>query len=87
MNVSVHDVVSAEEAKATAGEAFVDRRSASTGDTPGRERRQFSNSHSDLSPEAAELAQAVDSYKMRHRRRFIDFEEILSIVKSLGYKK
>jgi hypothetical protein len=67
---------------------FVERRSASrsTG-VPGAERRQFSNSHTELSPEARELAQAVDSYKLRHRRRFISFEEILAIVRELGYSR
>jgi hypothetical protein len=45
------------------------------------------NSHSELSPEAAELAGAIDSYKLSHRRRFINFEEMLSIFKSLGYRR
>ncbi len=67
---------------------FTDRREPVGQDTPvGRERRQFSNSHEDLSPEAAELARAIDQYKMQHRRRFINFEEMLSIFKSLGYHK
>jgi hypothetical protein len=51
------------------------------------ERRQFGNSHEGLSPEAAELAQAIDQYKLLHRRRFITFEEMLSVVKSLGYHR
>ena len=38
-------------------------------------------------PDAAELAQAIDHYKMRHRRRFITFEEMLAVVKSLGYRR
>jgi hypothetical protein len=67
---------------------FVDRREAA-GDSsaPGRERRQFANSHDELSPDAAELARAIDTYKLSHRRRFINFEEMLGIVKSLGYSK
>jgi hypothetical protein len=67
---------------------FVDRRQ-NIGDAvaPGRERRQFANSHEELSPEARELAVAIDSYKLMHRRRFITFEEMLNVVKSLGYKK
>jgi hypothetical protein len=67
---------------------FVERRE-SIGDSsaPGRERRQFANSHDDLSPDAAELARAIDTYKLSHRRRFINFEEMLGIVKSLGYSK
>lgn len=67
---------------------FVDRREPqSDGPGPGRERRQFANSHSELSAPAAELARAIDQYKLLHRRRFIDFEEMLGIIKSLGYSK
>ena len=67
---------------------FVDRRSAtSMGHAPIRERRQFTNSHSELSEEAAELARAIDGYKAQHRRRFIDYEEVLGVVKSLGYTR
>ncbi len=67
---------------------FVDRRQ-NQGDTSavGRERRQFTNSHEELSTEARELAHAIDAYKLMHRRRFITFEEMLSVVKSLGYHK
>ncbi len=68
--------------------SFLDRRGAtSLGSAVGRERRQFSNSHDHLSADAAELARAIDQYKMQHRRRFIDFEEMLSIFKGLGYQK
>ncbi|MCO6042462.1 hypothetical protein NG895_00945 [Aeoliella sp. ICT_H6.2] len=67
---------------------FIDRRSSTPrGDAPVRERRQFTNSHSELSPEAAELARAIDEYKARHRRRFINYEEVLGVVKALGYAK
>ncbi|MEX2168756.1 MAG: hypothetical protein WD851_05575 [Pirellulales bacterium] len=67
---------------------LIDRRSGfSTGVAPGVERRQFANSHDDLSPDAAELAQAIDDYKIRHRRRFITFEEMLAVMKSLGYSR
>lgn len=66
---------------------FVDRRSAESGAAPGRERRQFTNSHDELSPAARELAQAVDRYKLVHRRRFITYEEMLGVVESLGYRK
>jgi len=67
-------------------DSFLDRRdySAQAG-APGNERRQFTNSYEELSPEARELAQAIDSYKLMHRRRFITYEEMLSVVKSLGY--
>jgi hypothetical protein len=67
---------------------FVDRRLGESPEGgPGRERRQFANSHDELSPEAAELATAIDGYKLRHRRRFITFEEMLAVIKSLGYDR
>ncbi|HKD37120.1 MAG TPA: hypothetical protein VKB78_09975 [Pirellulales bacterium] len=67
--------------------SFVDRRGTDPGEAPGRERRQFANSHDDLSPAARELAQAVDRYKLINRRRFITYDEILNVVQSLGYRK
>ena len=68
--------------------SFVDRRnSVGNATSVDRERRQFANSHEHLSPDAAELAQSIDRYKLQHRRRFIDFEEMLSIIKQLGYSK
>lgn len=72
-----------------AGETgFMDRRNPRSADmAPGRERRQFANSHEDLSPEARELAVAIDGYKATHRRRFVTYEEMLSVMKSLGYSK
>jgi hypothetical protein len=66
---------------------FVDRRSPSGTDHEGRERRQFANSHDELSPAAAELAIAIDGYKLRHRRRFLTYEEMLEVMLSLGYQK
>jgi hypothetical protein len=66
--------------------SFVDRRAANFG-SPGRERRQFVDSHDELSPAARELAAAIDGYKLRHRRRFISHEELLSVIQSLGYQK
>ena len=70
------------------GTPFVDRRETNpTQSVTGRERRQFANSHDNLSPAASELANAIDQYKLQHRRRFINFEEMLSIMKSLGYSK
>ena len=71
----------------TPSETFVDRR-ADNSDTPvSGERRQFTNSYSELSTEAAELANSIDSYKLQHRRRFINYEEMLSVITSLGYHK
>jgi hypothetical protein len=67
---------------------FIDRRGSCPGKPePTVERRQFSNSHDELSPDARELALAIDGYKVRHRRRFITFEEMLAVIKSLGYHK
>lgn len=34
-----------------------------------------------------ELAEAVDQYKLRHRRRFITFEELYDVIAELGYHK
>lgn len=67
---------------------FVDRRGQATGNAPtGGERRQFASNYDSLSPDARELAQAVDAYKMQHRRRFITYEEILHVVKLIGYSR
>ena len=67
---------------------FVDRRSYDPGvGRPAQERRQFTNSHEGLTHEASELARAIDEYKLVHRRRFITYDEMLSVVKSLGYHK
>lgn len=71
----------------TQPEMFRERRAAETGATPAIERRQFADGYEALSPEAAELARAIDGYKLRHRRRFIDFEEMLMVIKSLGYTR
>jgi hypothetical protein len=67
---------------------FVERRSPDPYESGvARERRQFTNSHDELSPLARELAQAVDQYKLVHRRRFITYEEMLDVIISLGYKR
>lgn len=70
-------------------EPFVDRRGRQDSDTaaPGRERRQFADSREELTPDARELAEAVDRYKLVHRRRFITYEELLGVVQSLGYHR
>jgi hypothetical protein len=71
-----------------APESFLNRRNpSSSGATPAIERRQFANSYEELSPDAAELARAIDGYKVQHRRRFVTFEEMLAVIKSLGYKR
>lgn len=67
---------------------FVDRRGSGESLPPrGVERRQFSNSYSELSAPARELGQAIDRYKLERRRRFISYEEMLEIIQSLGYQK
>lgn len=67
---------------------FVDRRNSELPlGSPGRERRQFADSYDGLSPDAKELGTAIDSYKLAHRRRFITYEEMLGVVKSLGYHR
>lgn len=71
----------------TPGVSFPDRRSQTNDTRPVIERRQFTNSHSELSEEARELGQAIDQYKLVHRRRFITYEEMLSVIKSIGYRK
>lgn len=67
---------------------FADRRNTEAGrKTPGLERRQFSDSHDSLSADAAELGRAIDQYKLVNRRRYVSYEELLSILKTLGYTK
>ena len=67
--------------------SFEDRRQTGSDSTSFVERRQFANSHDGLSDDARELASAIDEYKVRHRRRFITFEEMLSVIQTLGYHK
>jgi hypothetical protein len=68
--------------------AFDDRRQYGTPKSPPIvERRQFSNSYDSLSPAARELATAIDEYKIRHRRRFITYEEMMNVIETLGYAK
>ncbi len=66
---------------------FMGRRSSGDGHSEGRERRQFRDSHSRLNPDAQELAEAIDQYKLLHRRRFITYEEPYNVMVSLGDHK
>jgi hypothetical protein len=66
---------------------FVDRRSNASTPPTGAERRQFANRYDELSPEARELASAIDEYKLNNRRRFITYEEMLTVIRGLGYSK
>src|SRR3954462_4006979 len=69
-------------------DSFLDRRGpVELAELPLFERRQFANSYDELSPDAGELARAIDGYKVQHRRRFVTFEEMLAVIKSLGYKR
>lgn len=65
---------------------FVDRRSVPAG-APGVERRQFSATRDSERPEVNELAEAIDQYKLTHRRRFITVEELYDVMMSLGYNR
>jgi len=65
---------------------FVDRRrGAARG--PQTERRQFGSSHEGLSEPGRELALAIDEYKLRHHRRYITCDEMLAVIRQLGYHK
>lgn len=67
--------------------AFIDRRKTPGDRDCGPERRQFQDSREAGRPEVIELADAVDQYKLRHRRRFITFEELYDVISALGYSK
>lgn len=72
----------------TAAAQFLDRRNPEQQrSVPGLERRQFSDGRDSLSADAAELGAAIDQYKLVNRRRYISYEEMLSVIKSLGYAK
>ena len=69
---------------------FVDRRRKDSDDDASpssRERRQFGNSHLDLSEDGRELAAAIDAYKVQYRRRYLTCDEMLNVIRSLGYAR
>jgi len=66
---------------------FVDRRSAAGGRGGPSERRQFASSPNTSRPEVAELAAAIDHYKLAHHRRFITMEELYDVIAGLGYHR
>ena len=67
---------------------FMDRRAGDDGRPDGApERRQFRDAHVYLNSDAQELAEAIDQYKLLHRRRFITYEELYNVMVSLGYHK
>ena len=70
------------------GAVFVERRQRDVGSaSTGSERRQFRDGDRSARPEVAELANAVDDYKIAHHRRFITFEELFDVMTSIGYHK
>ncbi len=73
-------------ANVNAGSSFVDRRRTGSGSVAG-ERRQFGNSYPELSEDGRELAIAIDEYKVENRRRYITPDEMLNVVRSLGYHR
>jgi hypothetical protein len=81
----MQEVVQAPAKSSEAG--FTDRRQSGAARKDGGERRQFIDSRRTFRPEVIELAEAVDQYKLRHRRRFITFEELFDVMAELGYRK
>ncbi len=68
--------------------SFADRRQTDDGRPGGgSERRQFRDAHQYANPDAQELAESIDQYKLLHRRRFITYEELYNVVVGLGYHK
>ncbi len=69
-------------------QAISDRRSENRSeDYSGPNRRQFGDSRDNTRPEVAQLADAVDQYKLRNRRRFITYEELYDVMYELGYRQ
>ena len=70
-------------------QTFEDRRNRSGEARPEGlpERRQFRDARNYYNPEAAELGDAIDQYKMDHRRRFITWDELYDVIRNLGYEK
>lgn len=70
---------------------FVERRQrdqgAAVAGAADFERRQFRDGNRSSRPEVAELANAIDDYKVAHHRRFITFEELFDVMTSLGYHR
>lgn len=70
------------------GGVFVERRQRDVGSAQSvSERRQFRDGDRSARPEVAELANAVDDYKIANHRRFITFEELFDVMASVGYHK
>lgn len=69
------------------GSGFVERRSNSGSPSGQSERRQFGSSHAELSEDGRELALAIDRYKLENHRRYLTCDEMLAVIRQLGYKK
>lgn len=70
-------------------QVFEDRRDRNGGNRPEGlpERRQFRDARNYSNPEAAELGDAIDQYKLENRRRFITWDELYEVITGLGYEK
>ena len=66
---------------------FVDRRARGEDSPVGSERRQFAGNYRDLSPAGQQLSDAIDQYKLRHRRRVINPDELVGILQAAGYRQ
>ncbi|MCA9100418.1 MAG: hypothetical protein R3C10_19835 [Pirellulales bacterium] len=67
---------------------LVERRQGDSGSRfAGAERRQFASTHDELTPAGREFAEAVDHYKLQHRRRYITHDEMLEVLRTLGYHR
>jgi hypothetical protein len=72
----------------TAPEGFTERRKSYPDYSPlGRDRRQFGANYDDLSADGRDIGVAIDRYKLERHRRFINADELLSILVSLGYQR
>lgn len=60
---------------------------ASNDEKTSNDFQQFNCAEENFAHEALELADALEKYKLIHRRRYISFEEILCILHTLGYRR
>jgi hypothetical protein len=81
--------VSALQQPSQSAQTFDDRRNRDGVDRPEGlpERRQFRDARQYANPDAAELADAIDQYKLSNHRRFITYEELFDVISGLGYEK
>jgi hypothetical protein len=66
---------------------FVDRRGRSDTSPVGAERRQFSGNYNELPPEGKRISDAIDQYKLCHRRRVVNPDELVAILQTAGYRQ